>query len=189
MPDFPTAIMRSIIQKIRDFRIVKLRDEDAYAEFYREEHPRIIQFVRGRVDRIELAEDLANEAFVEVWRYIFRERQVVQHLQALLFTIVRRLVIDHYRKQKGGEHLDTETVVDTIPASGSIIDELALDEETRGVRDVLRTLRDEYREILNLRFIDEFEIHEIAALLNKTPGAVRVLLHRSLAALRKEVKK
>lgn len=179
--------MRSFIQKIRDFRIIKLRDEDAYAEFYREEHARIVQFIKSRVDRIELAEDLANEAFVEAWRYIFRERQAVQHLQALLFTIVRRLVIDHYRKRKGDE-VDPE-ILEAVPDSRSMLKELELDQETEGVREKMNTLRDEYREVLILRFIDEFEIQEIAALLNKTPGAVRVLLHRALAALRKSLAK
>lgn len=182
--------MRSLIQKIRDFRIVKLRDEDAYAEFYREEHAYIIQFIKSRVDRVELAEDLANEAFVEVWRYIFRERQAVQHLRALLFTIVRRLVIDHYRKrQGGGDPLDTEIIAETVSDSGSVIEKLELDQEATGVREAMVTLREEYREVLTLRFIDEFEIQEIAALLNKTPGAVRVLLHRALAALRKALGK
>lgn len=177
--------MRSFIQKIRDFRIIKLRDQDAYAEFYREEHAHIIQFVKSRVDRVELAEDLANEAFLEVWRYIFRERQAVQHLQALLFTIVRRLVIDHYRKRKGNE-VDPE-IMETVPDSRSMLKELELDEEAGSVRQVIESLRDEYREILTLRFVDELDIREIAPILNKSSGAVRVLLHRALSALRKEI--
>lgn len=179
--------MRSFIQKIRDFRIIKLRDEDAYAEFYREEHAHIVQFIRSRVDRVEIAEDLANEAFVEVWRYIFRERQVVEHLQALLFTIVRRLVIDHYRKRKGIE-VDPE-IMETVPDSRSMLKELELDQEAGAVRAVIEKLRSEYREVVTLRFVDELDIQEIASILNKSPGAVRVLLHRALAALRKEINK
>jgi RNA polymerase sigma-70 factor (ECF subfamily) len=51
----------------------------------------------------------------------------------------------------------------------------------------LRSLKDEYREVLVMKYLDELETSEIADILGKNHGNVRVLLHRALAAVRELV--
>jgi RNA polymerase sigma-70 factor, ECF subfamily len=51
----------------------------------------------------------------------------------------------------------------------------------------LRTLKDEYREVLVMRYLSEMEVGEIASALEKTPNSVRVLLHRAKKALQEKV--
>ena len=45
-------------------------------------------------------------------------------------------------------------------------------------------MKDEYREVIILKFIEELSISEIAKILDKSKGAVRVLLHRALKVVR-----
>ena len=52
---------------------------------------------------------------------------------------------------------------------------------------LLRTLPDEQREIVVLRYIEEFSMKEIAKIVDKSPGHVRVIIHRSIKELRKYI--
>jgi len=53
----------------------------------------------------------------------------------------------------------------------------------------LKTLKEEYREAITLHYLDELSIKEISLILQKSPGAVRVLIHRALNALKATLKK
>jgi RNA polymerase sigma-70 factor, ECF subfamily len=178
--------MSSLRDKLCEFRIIKLRDQDAFSEFYQRHYPRIQRFVQARVESKETSEEVADEAFLEVWRYIYVEQQTVEHLPALLLTITRRLVVNHYRKRKAPEEPIEEQ---KISDQGSFLTELEVTGDTETIKHALDNIRSEYREVIALRFLDEFEIREIAAVLHKSPGAVRVLIHRALRALRDELQK
>jgi RNA polymerase sigma-70 factor (ECF subfamily) len=56
---------------------------------------------------------------------------------------------------------------------------------TSEIRTLLANLKDEYRMVLILRFINELSPDEIAEVMGKSSGAVRVIQFRALAALRK----
>lgn len=179
--------MSKFSQKVYEFRITRLRDENAYSEFYKDQYARTYRFVKARINQPEHAEDITDEAFLQVWRYIFVEHQQVEYLTALLFTIARRLIIDHYRSDiHSHEHqLDD---LGFFSDEGSLLSKLEVRADTTVVRKALENIRGEYREVIILRFLDEFEMTEISAVLGKSPGAVRVLIHRALRAIRDELK-
>ncbi len=52
------------------------------------------------------------------------------------------------------------------------------------IESKLLELKDEYQEVIILRYVDELSISEISEIMEKPKGNVRVLLHRSLKALR-----
>jgi len=52
------------------------------------------------------------------------------------------------------------------------------------IRRQLPLLKEEYREVIVLRFINDLNLEEIAAVTGKSRGNVRVILHRALAALK-----
>jgi len=51
----------------------------------------------------------------------------------------------------------------------------------------LHELKEEYRQILVMRFIDDLKVAEISEIIGKTKTNVRVTIHRALASLRKEM--
>ena len=57
-----------------------------------------------------------------------------------------------------------------------------------GRREAITRLRDEQRQVIILRFIEDLDYREVAAIVGKSVAAVRVIQHRALNALRKQMK-
>ena len=137
-----------------------------------------------RVGRPEDADEITNEVFLRSWEYM--TAQQVENVTALFFRIARNLIADHYRKSGRTVPL-TPIMEDNLAAPGSIEHDAQVKEEMSDLVEIMKGLKDEYREVLELRYQDEMSIDEIAELLGKTPNAVRVLLHRAKQALKKKV--
>ena len=73
-----------------------------------------------------------------------------------------------------------------VPDEHSVIARVSLSSDMRQIEEALKSLKDEYRELVILRYIEGLSTGEIARILDKRKGAVRVTLHRALAALREE---
>jgi RNA polymerase sigma-70 factor (ECF subfamily) len=163
------------------------KDPEAFGRIYDAYAPRIYRFVFFKVSSEEEAQDISAEVFLKAWQYLLDEKgKEVRHLPGLLYGIARNRVIDFYRSRANK---------DTVPLSEALGDEIAderrTQEKVEAKMDVellghqLRDLKDEYREVLVMRYLDELSIGEIAAALDKTSGNVRVLVHRALGALKK----
>jgi RNA polymerase sigma-70 factor (ECF subfamily) len=125
--------------------------------------------------------------FLKTWHHILRN-SLKDHktLKALLYKISRNLIIDHYRKTKGREtvSLDDENGIKITDEKQSPGYNTELKADILVLETKLPELKDEYREVIILRFINELSIKEIAEVLDKSRGNVRVLIYRSLNALK-----
>lgn len=173
----------SIKDKLLLFRIRVQHDSDAFGKIYDTYVNRIHRFIYFKVSSAEEAEDLTAETFLRLWTYL-QEGKPVKYLSALTYQIARNLVTDYYRTKP--ERL-TLSVDEQLPeAVGEVTGEERIDRiiQTEQVERALRLLKDEYREILIMRYLDELSPREIAATIGKAPGATRVMLHRALQALK-----
>jgi RNA polymerase sigma-70 factor (ECF subfamily) len=59
--------------------------------------------------------------------------------------------------------------------------------EGERVREAILGLRDEQRQVIILRFVEDLEYPEVAEIVGKSVAAVRVIQHRALNALRKQM--
>ncbi len=175
--------------KIVEFRVTKLRDEHAYGVFYEDTYPQIKKYLASRVENKEVAEDITHEAFVELWHIIFvRKEEVRKSLRGFLFLIAKRRLMDHYRrKSKSPTYIDE--YIEQSAVSNNFLSELEVGSEMGLVRNCLVKLAPTYREVITLRYLDGLEFEEISAIMEKTSGTVRVLLHRALKELRDELGK
>ena len=167
------------------------KDPQAFAKIYDIYVDKIYRFVYFKVSDKEVAQDLCSECFLKCWEYLTVKEKEVKNLNALIYGIARNLVIDHYRKKAN------QTV--SLPEEISESFELAHLRERSGVarekieakidvdflQEVLHKLKDEYREVLLLKYIEEYSIGEMAQIMEKKNGAVRISLHRALKALRR----
>jgi RNA polymerase sigma-70 factor (ECF subfamily) len=104
---------------------------------------------------------------------------------AYLFRIARNALIDFYRRSNRSSQplaLEEHTPVDFHPDPGEVA---IANMEKQEIRELLAELRDDYRTVLLLRFLGDLSPEETAEVMGKSPGAVRVLQHRALSALRK----
>lgn len=129
----------------------------------------------------EAAEDLVQDAFMRYYDTLSRGT-VIQNERALLYTIARRLVIDKYRKAKSLS-LDLLEEGGFEPADTGI---LGAEEMAAGAEALAKValLPQEYREAIQLRFVEGFSPAEIAEITGETANAVSVRVHRGLKKLR-----
>ncbi len=180
--------MKNPLRKKILFLKVKSRDPEAYGQFYDLYVSRIYRFIFFKVNSSADAQDLTSEVFLKLWYYI-REGREIKNLNAFVYMVARNAVIDFYRQNQRRRQeysLDnpkTPELADkkTIGASQNF--DFQLEELKAG----LKGLKDEYREVIVLRFLDGLGISEIAEILNKSQGAVRVLIHRALKALKENI--
>lgn len=153
---------------------------------------RLFRFVLLRVGDREVALDLTEETFFKFWQTLLADNQI-QSENALLFTIARNKVIDWYRKKKP-ESLDSmiESALDEDREPIQVIDEKAFEEmqisveASVAIRD-LQKLAPQYREILQMRFVDDLSIEEMAEILHISANAVSLRVHHGIQKLREKL--
>lgn len=164
-------------------------DTDAFEQVYDFYVPKIFRFVFLKTGNKENAEDLTSETFFRFWTYSRNVKINNESAEPVLYKIARNLIIDFYRK-KEIETTEIDGVIANQISDGqqNFIGQMINKEEVKQIMEVIGELKDEYQEIIILRFVEDLEIDEIAEITGKTNGAVRVLSHRALKSLEKVMK-
>lgn len=126
----------------------------------------------------QLSEDLVQEAFCRMLR--FRSSYKDGHsFQAWMYSIVRNLQMDHFRKQRFEAGWDDTW--DAPAPAGPSIEQL---EESELLHKALSLLPAAKREILIMARFEGMRHEQIAAVIGCEPVAARVRLHRALSSLK-----
>ena len=146
----------------------------------------LLAYIYRQVKSREDAEDILLEVFMAVL-----ERKQFWHLreneqQAFLWRVASNKVADHYRRFIRRPSVSLKDMADSIYEHDDLAPEqIALkQEEYAYLHQVLKALPEKQRELLQLRFGHGLTCAEIAPVLNKSEGAIRTLLSRTLKALR-----
>jgi RNA polymerase sigma-70 factor (ECF subfamily) len=133
------------------------------------------------------AEDLVQETFLLAFRSLHQLSDPAL-FRSWLLTLARNVRIDEVRKSTRIKRLApvaAEYSLGELPSSEPSPDERALREEMRlQVLEVLRTLPEEYRLPITLRYILGIDSEAISEHLGTTKSAVRSMLYRGLKVLR-----
>ena len=138
--------------------------------------------VRGAPD----PEDLTSEVFLRVFNHLDAFHGDAHGFAAWVFTIARHALID----ERIRETRRPSTVELTESTPTTISSEHPETDAMEGVaRDDLLALLDrltpDQRDVLALRIVADLPIREVASILHKSPGTVKALQHRGVAALRR----
>lgn len=166
---------------------IKKKDEEAFIKAYDLYIDQLYRFIYFKVGSKEEAEDLCSAVFLKTWNYILGN-SLKDHktLKALLYKVARNSIIDHYRKSKDREtvSLDGDKGIEIVDERESAPRAMELKTDLLVLETKLPELKDEYREAIILRFVNELSIKEIAEILDKPKGNIRVLIFRALKALK-----
>jgi len=137
----------------------------------------------GSADR---AEDLLQETYLLACRSL---RRLIDPggFRPWLLSIAHNVLIDSLRKETRRKRTTSgsNSFLSSVPATGLSPDELAQKDEIRQrVLAVLRSLPEEYRLPLSLRYLAGSDYETISEQLGLTNGSLRGLLHRGLKMLR-----
>ena len=179
------------LQNFKDqqsFRRLRNRDREAFAAVYDEHVKEINRFIYFKVGSQEEANDLTSLVFLKAWHHIQNKTlEDARTVRALLYKITRNAIIDYYREngRKAVVSLDNEREpLEIIDESLNPEERLDVAANLALIRRELPRLKEEYREAIIMRFISDLSLEEIAEITGKSKGNVRVLIHRSLNALR-----
>ena len=154
-----------------------------YSDIYDKYVDKIYRFVVLKVKSPEIAEDLWSEVFLRGWQAFQRNSSKIENIQAFLYQIARNLLIDHYR-EVGQTQLVSVEYAPITDVSQDLEEKALLQSDLEQVKAALANIKEEYREVIIWYYLDEFKVPEIAKILNKSEGTVRVLIHRALKALK-----
>ena len=151
----------------------KSGDTDAITVLYRTLNPALLRYYRANAPHF--AEDLAQEVWLSAAPRLNSFEGDEQQLKAWFFTVARRRLVDHWRatgRRVNEIHDEIEPAADDDP-SARLVGDAAIAELTAG-------LSEEQREVITLRVVGGLSVDEVAAIVGKTPGAVRVIQHRAI---------
>jgi RNA polymerase sigma-70 factor (ECF subfamily) len=160
-------------------------DTDAFGTLYERYVDQIFRYVRTRVSETRDAEDLTETVFVRSFEALEGYEERGHPYSAFLYQVARNVLVDHYRKPEEEQGLDD--VGPLVSSSPDLERRLVEDQQVQAIRRAMAHLSDDYQEVIRLRVLLSLPTTTAAEWLDRSEGAVRVLLYRALKALRKEV--
>lgn len=161
--------------------------EWAIAILWHELHPRLLRYLRG-LDPVA-ADDVEADTWLAAAKDLATFHGDDKQFRAWMFTIARNRLIDWRRREARRRTIAVtpevlgEHPVDDDPAI-AVLDMVRSDEAVALVRT---TLPNDQAEVILLRVLGGFDVAEVAAIMRKRPGNVRVLQHRGLRRLAERI--
>lgn len=168
---------QELLEKARKF------DRQTLAEIYDRYNPELYRYAARLLGDPLLAEDCVAETFRRFLHAIQRGGGPEKYLRAYLYQIAHYWINDYYRRNHPGE-TQLENAAH-LPAELSTAEEAAREMQAENLRQALRVLTPEQRQVVTLRFLEGWSQAEVAEALEKPVGAVKALQHRGLSALRR----
>jgi len=162
-------------------------DANAFGRLYDMYVDRVYRNIYYRIGNEADTEDLTQEVFLKAWQAIDRYKKTASPFIAWLMTISHNLVIDFYRTRKDRAYLEAEVLADDSAPDPERTAEASIKQQR--LRRAILQLGGDEQQVVILRLIEDFEFTEIASLLKKKEGNIRVILHRALVRLRNILEK
>ena len=163
-------------------RLAAKGDGPAFARLWRDTHPPLLRYLW--LSAGDAAEDVASEVWLEVARRIGRFRGGEPEFRGWLFTLARRRAIDRHRYEARHPELPTgdDARLDR-PADDDTVAAALEDISTEAALAFIATLPRDQAEIIILRVVVGLDAIQVARIVGKSPGAVRIAAHRGLRTL------
>jgi RNA polymerase sigma-70 factor (ECF subfamily) len=168
--------------------VAESADRTAFAALFRHFAPRLKSFLVRSGSSEAVAEELAQEAMVQLWRRASSFDPARAQVSTWLYTIVRNLRIDHQRRQFGRAEVDAELSDDeALGADAGMEPEVQMlaAQRERGVRRALEALPPEQAQVLRLSFYEEHAHPAIAKALGIPLGTVKSRIRLAVTQLRR----
>lgn len=156
-------------------------DSEAFGEiydFYVDAIYRYIFFKVGKEDALDLTENV----FLKVWEKLRTYKRGKSYFSSWLFRVAHNTIVDHYRMRKAYTELDTNVPDDKRQNDPVIMTEQNLSHET--LQLAIKKLKKKYQQIIILKYINELENDQIARIMKRSEGNLRILKFRALKALK-----
>jgi RNA polymerase sigma-70 factor (ECF subfamily) len=164
-------------------------DEDAFVTVWRALHPPLLRYLTVRGD--DGPEDLASETWLHVLRGLETFAGDARDFRAWLFTIARHRAVAAGRARPPRPSVPVADVTELHPDprrhTAPSAEDLAIDnDDTARALRLVATLPTVQAEMVMLRVVAGLDVADVAEILGKKPGTVRVTVHRALQTLARD---
>ncbi len=160
--------------------------KEKFIELYDTHIQEVYRFLFAKVGSQETAQDLASETFLRTWQY--GKDNNIEHFRGFLFRTARNLTVDYFRKKARQNEVALNDELSAQLASADSQSDAAnlaiINSDITQMQKHLSQLRSDYADVLILHYVQDMPIGEVAHVLEKSEGAVRVMLHRALEELK-----
>ncbi len=163
----------------------KAGDAQAFGVLYERYVTQIFRYIRSRVSAERDAEDLTETVFMRSFESLDSYEERGHPYSSFLYQVARNVLVDHYRQSD-----DERPLEDAEPLPAPTTDpELSIqeEEEVAKIKQAMEALPDDYQEVIRLRVLMSLPTSTAADWLDRSDGAVRVLLYRALNSLREKL--
>jgi RNA polymerase sigma-70 factor (ECF subfamily) len=158
-----------------------LGDEAGFLDLWRALQPRLLRYLR--VVGCDDPEDVASETWLQVVRDLHRFSGGEEDFRRWLFTIGRHRAVDaaraRSRRPVGPSAVGLDILADSHLVEDQVLDGMSVQHAVA----LLAGLSKDQAEAVALRVIAGLDTPDVARILGKSAGAIRVALHRGLKAL------
>ena len=159
------------------------QDREAFDKLYAKYLKKVYTYIYYRVGSVEEAEDLTSNVFMQAFIHLDRYEYQGVSFSAWLLRIAHNMVANWYRDRSNRHWVDLEEWEEVASGEDLPGERLEREEDRERVRRAVGCLPPEKQQVLILRFAEGMKHKEIAEVVGKSPGAVKVLVHRSLASV------
>ncbi len=152
-------------------------DDDALAQLWRALNPLLLRYLRGRIGWG--ADDVAAQTWLDATRRLDEFRGGDDDFRRWLFTIARRRLVDELRRRGRRPEAAWSEAAEPVHVDTDVA---RLDDLGRALQLVRRLPEDQADAVL-LRVVADLDVAEVAAVMGRSEGSVRVLVHRGLRKL------
>ena len=175
-----------------DINLVKksLENPDFYTELVKKYENYIMNYILkiSGVPREE-AEDIAQEIFLKAYLNL-NDFDQKRKFSTWLFSIAHNETISYWRKHR--KRLESPDIEDSeieflLKEESDIAEKIDNQNLKKEIRNSLSQLDFKYREVLQLRYLDEYSYEEISDIIKKPVNTVGTLISRAKKLLKKEI--
>jgi RNA polymerase sigma-70 factor, ECF subfamily len=160
------------------------RDPRQFGALYDRHFQQIYRFVYSRVREQTAAEDVTSEIFMKALKAMPRYQDTGRPFAAWLYQIAVNAIADRYRTLRPSQSIDD---FHDLSVAGPALEDLAAHrDELRRIWTLVEQLPGQQKTAMVLKFQEDMKIEDIAIAMGKSPGAVKLLIHRGVSRLRQD---
>jgi len=134
-------ISNNFLDKGRDRALLwkaRKKDEEAFIKIYEKYVDDIYRFIYFKIGKTEEARDITANVFLKTWNYIQEDKlKDAKSLRSFVYMVARNCVIDHYRQDKSGTHvqIDNDNIhIDIVDEGQDVIKEAEINFDIETVK-------------------------------------------------------
>lgn len=158
---------------------------EAFEKLYNAFVDKIYRYIYYRTNK-EDALDLCETVFLKVWENIKSYKTGRKYFSPWIYRIAHNIVVDHYRMSKETAELSYEIPMEDREQDPMKLTENKLNNDV--LMEAVSQLKEKYREVIILKYVNDLSNREIARIMKRTEGNLRILKFRALKSLKQILK-